>query len=156
MRRESVRGYVGAPRKSQFSMMAKASNHCCLAMFSIIWAKRLMNCRASVSAPNTFGVGTNAIQFVELDSESPNSKNRGIQGAVRGDCLEPSEKSARSNRGGGRRDRKVFCEAQIRSSAAPEIPSDPAEIRRHNAADDLDLYPDVGLAIRARFRPAAF
>jgi len=39
----------GARRKSQFTMMAKASNHCCLAMFSIIWAKRLKNCRASVS-----------------------------------------------------------------------------------------------------------
>ncbi|PYK48659.1 MAG: hypothetical protein DME20_08475 [Verrucomicrobia bacterium] len=44
MPRESARGCAGAPQKSQFSTMAKASNRCCLAMFSIIWAMHLRNC----------------------------------------------------------------------------------------------------------------
>jgi hypothetical protein len=50
MRRELVRGCAGARRKSQFSVMAKVSNRYCLAMFSIISAKRSANCRASAAA----------------------------------------------------------------------------------------------------------
>jgi len=42
MQPEPERGYAGALRRSRFSMMVKASNHYCLAMFSIIWAMRLM------------------------------------------------------------------------------------------------------------------
>ena len=64
MRRELARGYVGALRKWQFSTMAKASNRCCLAMFSIISAKRLMNCRASVSDAGMLAFHRNALQFL--------------------------------------------------------------------------------------------
>ena len=78
----------------------------------------------------------------------------GVQGAVRGDGLEPSKKSAGANRSGRRRDREVFRETEVCSSSAPEISPHPAEIRRDHAVDGLGLHPDVGLAIRGRICPA--
>ena len=48
---------------------------------------------------------------------------------------------------------KFLREAQIRSFAAPEISSDPVEVRRHDAADDLGLHATVGMAVCARFCP---
>ena len=67
--------------------------------------------------------------------------------------LEPGEEGAWPSRGGRRRDRKILREAQVRSSTAAEISSDPAEVWRNDAADDLGLHPDMGMAIRAWFCP---
>src|SRR4030095_11648562 len=86
--------------------------------------------------------------------ESSNRTNRGVQGAVRGNGLEPSEKSARSAGGDWCADREVFREAEVCSTAALEVLPYPAEIGRHHAVDGLGLYPDVGLAIRSRICPA--
>src|SRR5437763_2558192 len=79
--------------------------------------------------------------------ESSNRTNRGVQGAVRGNGLEPGEKSVRAARGDWSADREVFRKAEVCSTSAPEISSHFAEVRRDHAIDDLDLYPDVGLAI---------
>src|SRR6266571_588927 len=129
MRRELVRGYVGVLRKWRFSMTGKVRNHCCLAMFSIVWAMRSKNCLSNLR-----------------NSESPNRANR-VRSSKDRDCLEPSEKGARPNGSRGRRDREIFRETEVCSAAAPQIPAHLVEIRRNHAADDLGLYPILGLAI---------
>src|SRR5437588_9864922 len=172
-------------------MGVKANNRCCRATSSISWAMPLTNCRAFVSARESFrssqngadgGRATwtgspkgefaganesNALQFLAnathcrftiqrftnqrpRSHESSNRTNRGVQGAVRGNGLEPGEKSARAARGDWRADREVFRKAEVCSAAALEVLPHPVEIGRHHAVDDLGLYPDVGLAIRAR------
>src|SRR5204863_7008412 len=111
--------------------------------------------RAGASASNTLQFSTsNSIQQQVTKSESSNRTNRRVQGAVRGNCVEPGEESLWSNCCSRRRDREVFRKAEVCSAAAPEVLSYPAEIRRNHAADGLGLYPDVGLAIRARICPA--
>src|SRR5947209_274925 len=47
--------------------------------------------------------------------------------------------------------RKTFCEAQAGSFAAPEVSARPVEVRRHHAADDLDLHATLGMAVRGGF-----
>src|SRR5204862_8121261 len=47
-----------------------------------------------------------------------------------------------------------FRKAEIRFAAAIKVPPDPAEVRRHHAADGLGLYAILGLAIRAGICPA--
>ena len=68
--------------------------------------------------------------------------------------MEPDKKGAGPGRRGRRRGRKIFREAQIRSSGAAEISASSTEVRRHDAADDLGVHPAVGLAVRAGFCPA--
>jgi hypothetical protein len=63
MRRESVRGYVGELRKWRFLTMAKVNNHCCLATFSITWAKRLKNLIAKKLRQLEIQKGGNASTF---------------------------------------------------------------------------------------------
>ena len=92
--------------------------------------------------------------FSITHSESPNPPNRGVQSAVRRNGLEPCEKGGRTARCGWRRDRKVFREAEVYSTSASEILSNLAEIRRDHAVDGVGLYPDMGLAVRARICPA--
>src|SRR5215203_379368 len=99
-------------------------------------------------------IESNALQFFNTHSESANPTNRGVQSAVRRNGLEPCEKGGRTARCGWRRDRKLFREAEVYSTSASEILSNPAEIRRHHAVDGLGLYPDMGLAVRARICPA--
>ena len=45
--RESVHGYAGAQRRSQFLMVIRVSNRCCHATFLITSAPHSSNCRAS-------------------------------------------------------------------------------------------------------------
>src|SRR6266513_5665139 len=49
MRRDSARGYAGAPRKSLFLVGVKANNLYCRATSSITWAAHSMSCRTSAS-----------------------------------------------------------------------------------------------------------
>src|SRR5437660_7799850 len=84
MRRESVRGYAGAPQRWRFSMTAKASNRYCLAMFSTAWAKRL----TSLEVKKINGLQSyNRLPILTIQrfnyptwqsDESPNRKDRGV------------------------------------------------------------------------------
>ena len=66
--------------------------------------------------------------------------------------MESAKESARPGRGGRRRDREIFCETKILHSSRAQVSSRPAQIRRHDAADDLGLHHDVGLEVRGWLR----